>query len=138
MTSDSIDEGLEDLQAIEHLLQIWLSYTPHLKIDIECAYNIGLSTIVDGETVQVCKSSEMTVTRNQNEFDVRGERNRGHAVFSIDADGLLLNPTREQLRCFMVKLLNLGGLDKRIYRPLMQDRKRFDLAARDVSEIRGE
>lgn len=136
MTSDSMDEGLEDRQAIQHLLRVWFAYTPNIKALVE--ESIDLATIVEGETVCVSQESGMTVSRNANEFDVCGDRNRGYTVFSIDADGLLLNPTREQLRCFMVKSLNWGTLDKHIYRPLMQDRNRFDLSTRDVSEIRGE
>lgn len=69
--------------------------------------------------------SDWLVKFDKGEFDVFRERNRGVTVFSVSADGKLLEPTSDQLRKFMVKSLNWGTIDKGIFRPLMWSRKRF-------------
>ena len=130
------DAGLTDRQAIQHLLQFWRAYTPNIKRQIEAC--LDLFTIDNGAKVCVSRQPEMTVTRTENEYDVRGDRNRGYTVFSIDTDGAMLSPTNRQLHSFMVKSLNWGTLDKDVYRPLMQDRNRFDLAVQEVDDIRHE
>ena len=128
--------GLSDRQAIQHLLQFWMAYTPNIRRQVEMSHN--LSTLVDGKIVFVCRQPEMTVTRIGCEYDVRGERNRGYTVFSIDTEGTILNPTSQQLHSFMVKSLNWGTIDKHVFRPLMQYRDRFDLAVQEVDDIRHE
>ena len=130
------EAGLSDREAVQHLLQFWFAYTHYIKTLIEASHD--LIAMLDGENVMVSKEPLMTVTRSANEYDVRGDRNRGYTVFSMDADGLMLCPTCEQLRLFMVKSLNWGTLDKHVFRPLMLDKNRFDMAALNLRDIRVE
>jgi hypothetical protein len=65
-------------------------------------------------------------------LDVFGPKNKGGIVFDVSDEGEPLPPDVTRLRQFLVKMLNAGALDKKVFRPLMWDRVRFSRAAREA------
>jgi hypothetical protein len=56
--------------------------------------------------------------------DITKPGNKGGIDFDFDKP----EPDEWRLREFLIKQLNDGNLTKKIYRPLLQDKKRFSLA----------
>ena len=129
---------VDDVEALVYLLKGWYGVRENMVLSM--CHVLKLRNIADvfreglSGTHRLCPEllegpHDLWYRAENRVIDVFRCKNRGVIVFDVGPGGELLPPDAIRLRQYLVKALNVGGIDKKVYRPLMRDRVRFEQAA---------
>ena len=141
MTDSAKSPSVSDIEALLVLIKMWYGIRDWAIANLLYVLNVrdlrqlfgpelrGTHRLFPRSDAESLGPHELWYRAEDGVVDVFRPKNKGGIIFDVSGEGKPLPPDIPRLRQFLVKMLNAGALDKRVYRPLMQDRVRFSKAA---------